>query len=255
MKDSIRNPNSRIKFIPTLVLVLIFFFSTDNLFSWDMDVYAYKKKSKWSISLLLGMAAGSPSNSMGVQIGNPGFDNSNITLASVMNSTPRSKFNRQPLLIELKYRTSRLISLGIQYSNSSLRKISGYNSLQTSSNNEIDIRPLASVFAMLVSFNLSENIILGFGPTYNIISSPVKELRMGFLAHLELNVPLDRQLSGKLICQYRYIGNMSAGPFVGEGTSSSLTSNTSTMPVLFPETNISYSHLFIGIGVGISIGK
>jgi len=36
---------------------------------------------------------------------------------------------------------------------------------------------------------------------------------------------------------------------------SSITSNTSTMAVLFPETNISYSHLFIGVGVGISIGK
>jgi hypothetical protein len=254
MKDRIRNPNRRINFISTLFLVLIFFLSPDILFSWDLDPYTYKKKSKWSISIIMGVASGSPKNSMGIQLGNPGFDNSNFTLASVMNSAPRSKFNRHPLLIELKYRTSRLISLGLQYSISFIRQIDGYNNL-TLNNSRIGIRPLANVIAMLVSFNLSENIILGFGPTYNIISSPVRESRMGFLAHLELNVPLVRRLSGKLICQYRYIGNMNVGPFVGEGTSGGISPYPSTMDVIVPSTDISYNHLFIGVGVGISIGK
>jgi hypothetical protein len=118
MKCEIRSPKSRINFISTLILIIIFLSSPDILFSWDLDSYNYKKRSKWSIFFLVGISAGAQNNSMGMQLGNTGYNYSTISMVSGLRSAPLSNFNRYPLLIELKYRTTRLISLSIQYSNS-----------------------------------------------------------------------------------------------------------------------------------------
>lgn len=104
----------------------------------------------------------------------------------------------------------------------------------------LTLAPLVSVQASWFKF--------GVGGTLNYISTYYQEDRywkLGLILDTGLIIPFKGQpFFGEIVFQYRSIGEFEIGPYTATGGAYSAT---------FPTSNVNYSHIFLGLGVGIRL--
>jgi len=245
------SPGISLIFIITIFLFMVNFSSANDLFPQKNEEKTDKEYSDWSFSFFLAAAFGGPADNIGTQMRRPGIHDSynNSTEGLIFHSL--SNIHPQSWMIQLDYRMIQRVGVGLLYSNSVIDEVSMQLGASASPHNIISFGNSVKTISLLISIYLNDNIVFGLGPTYNMTDSPSSANEIGFLAHLNIRVPLNDRFSVNGILQYRYVGITEIGPFSLETADElpppTVTSNT----FIFPETQINYSHFFIGLGMSI----
>jgi hypothetical protein len=255
MKTIIDSPGVRIISIFTLLLIMINISFADDLYPRGSEGKKYDKQSKWSFSFYAAMAFGGPGDQINNQMRISGFDDSYMSYSGSSKYFFLSRIRPRSWMIQVDYRLTKVLGTGLLYSNSHLGEINGHKVVFAGFDGLIGNRIRVRTISILLSIYLNDYIIFGIGPTYNMTDFPSNSNKMGYLAHLNIRIPLSESFSISGICQYRYIGGTTIGPYTRESTDDDLTPKVSTNSYVFPATEISYSHLFIGIGIGIHFIK
>jgi len=252
MRSLPKTPGVRIISIFIILVIMINISFADDLYPRSSEEKRYEKQSKWSFSFYLATVFGGPGDKIKDQMRISGFHNPGISFSSSSKYSFLSRFRPQSWMIQLNYRMTKPLGLGILYSNSLLKETVVPADALASLEGTIGPRNSVKTISILLSIYLNEHIILAMGPSYNMTDSPSNKNRMGFLAHLNIRVPLSNSFSISGICQYRHIAGTTIGPYTLENSDDILKPTISTNTKIFPPTEISYSHIFIGIGVGIN---
>ena len=85
--------------------------------------------------------------------------------------------------------------------------------------------------------------------------TPSNVNKLGLLAHLNIRIPLSDYFAVNGIIQYRYIGGTTLGPYYNEASDDYPSTTITTNAQIFPPTELSYNHLFVGLGIGINFKK
>jgi len=210
-----------------------------------------KKQSKWFFSFYLAATSGGPVNQVGDQLRISGLNNSPYRFLAHEGHTSLSEFRPQSWLLYLDYKMTKILGLGLSYSNTHLQEFSEGTSAVRTLEDRIGFRNNVQTLSFLLSIYLDESVVLGIGPTYNMTNTPLNKNQVGFIAHLNIRIPLSHTFSISGICQYYHFGNTTIGPYLNEDFDNAPSSRVTTNIQIFPPTEISYSHLFIGFGVGI----
>jgi hypothetical protein len=245
--------STRIRFfsIFTLCLMLLNITFASDLIPQSAKDKLNKKQSKWSLSFYLAVTSGGPVNQVGDQLRISGLNNSPYRFLANGGHTSLSEFRPQSWLVHMNYKLTKILGLGMSYSNTQLQEFSGSTSAMRTFEDRIGLRNQVQTLSLLLSIYLDESVIIGIGPTYNMTDTPSNNNKVGFIAHLNIRFPLSNTLSISGICQYYHFGNTTIGPYTIENSDNTLSTRVSTNTQIFPPTEISYSHLFIGLGVGI----
>ena len=255
MKNIIERPGVLIISIFTILVMMINISFADDLIPQSSEEKINKNQSKWSSSFYLAMTFGGPGDNIESQMRSFGIDHQHFSFSSNSKYSFLSRFRPQSWMIQLDYRMTKLLGMGILYSYSLLRETFGHTEALAAFEGNIGIGNSVKTIAFLLTVNLNENIVLAIGPSYNMTDAPSYKNRMGFLAHLNIRVPLSNSFSISGICQYRHIAGTTIGPYTLENSDDILKPTISTTTQIFPPTEISYSHFFIGLGVGIHFLK
>ena len=238
-----------------LIIILLIIVTINLSFAGEWSPWNYKEKSakeyaNWSFSFYLAGAFGGPADGLNNRVRSPGSQDTYNSSANVMLSA-LSTIRPTSWMIHLDYRMIRQLGLGLLYSNSVLGET--YLRFRGPGGFERNINPGSSVRTMSLLFTiyLNEYIVLGIGPTYNMTDSPSNANRLGLLAHLNIRIPIHENFSVNGIIQYRYVGITSIGPYSMENANELPPPSVTTTTMVFPETQINYSHVFFGLGMSI----
>jgi hypothetical protein len=206
--------------------------------------------SEWSFSFYIAAAFGGPAENIGLQMRRPGVqDHYNISSYQMLYAA--SKFRPQSWMIELDYRMMKRLGIGLLYGYSDLGGSPIKIGTLAGPGSVVGIGNSVKTLSVVLCIYLHDNIVFSLGPTYNMTDSPSGANQIGFLAHLNIKIPLNDRFSINGIIQYRYVGITEIGPYLLENTeelpSVTVTSNT----YIFPETLIDYSHVFVGLGMSL----
>jgi len=251
MKSIIESPGVRIIYIFTSLLILINLSFADNLVPKISEIKKYNDQSKWSFSFYMAMAFGEPGQELENQMRVGGFDDTYTSFSNSRSFYHLAKILGKSWMIQVDYRMTEYLGMGFLYSNSLLQENFGHTSSLPALEGIIERRNLVKTISIPLSVYLNEYIVLGIGPSYNMTDSPSDRNKLGLLAFLNIRIPLSDSFSINGIFQYRYIGNTTIGPYYVTSTDDSSTPTVSTSTLILPPTEISYSHIFIGLGFGI----
>jgi hypothetical protein len=233
---------------------LVLFIFIDLSYGGDLGKYGTKKKknTEWSFSFYGAMVKGGKVD---------GGKNTSRTFgpSTHLSGTRRIDFltNIKPTawMIEIDYRMSENLGLGILYSYSDLGKTGNSSNLIRTTDGTIISRLQVSTVAALLIIHINEYIIFGIGPTLNIINAPPGTSKVGLLGHLNIRIPVSPQFAFSGIIQYRYVGGALIGSYNSEYNESGMENNLATNVPIYPPTEIRYSHLFLGLGISITTLK
>jgi hypothetical protein len=238
-----------------LFMIVTIFFLLSSSYSNDVELWNFTEKKdkeypEWSFSFYIAAAFGGPADNIGFQMRRPGLqDHYNFSTYQMLYSV--SKFRPQSWMIELDYRMMKRLGIGLLYGYSDLGGGPIKIGTLAGPGSVVGIGNSVKTLSLVLCIYLHDNIVFSLGPTYNMTDSPSGANQIGFLAHLNIKIPLNDRFSINGIIQYRYVGITEIGPFLMEDTeelpSATVTSNT----YIFPETLIDYSHVFVGLGMSL----
>jgi hypothetical protein len=215
---------------------------------WEEKYTPKKDYAKWCFSFYLAGAFGGPANDLNSKVRNPGFQDSYNSSANVLLST-LSTISPTSWMLHVDYRIIQELGMGLMFSNSVVGETILRLRKPGSLGRDIGLGSSVKTMALLFTIHLNEHIILGIGPTYNMTDSPSNANRLGLLAHLNIRVPIHENFSVDGIMQYRYVGITNIGPYYLEDVDELPPPSVTTSTMVFPESQINYSHLFVGIGI------
>jgi opacity protein-like surface antigen len=154
-------------------------------------------------------------------------------------------------MIALQYRTNPRLSLGVVVSNAPI----GHTSGEHSPLNVLSVDYSVSTLSPTVSYRFSDYLHLGIGPAIYSAEASSEDLvgtesgsqsatKFGILLDFGLSIPAHSRFFAIFSAQYRYVGNMTIGPF-----ESTFLQDSATMPA----TSVSYNHYFVSVGLGIRL--
>jgi hypothetical protein len=115
----------------------------------------------------------------------------------------------------------------------------------------IEIGNSVRTVSLLLTIYLGDYVVLGIAPTYNMTDAPSNNNRIGFLAQMNIRIPLDDRFSVNGIIQYRYVGITEIGPYTLYSADEFPTASITASNNIYPETQINYSHVFVGLGMSL----
>jgi hypothetical protein len=245
------------------IVLITFWLLPNSIYPQELDNDKFDNYSKWIFSFYGAGIAGGPSKQIENVMRTSGFGDQSPGFFGSGTDYPETRIWSLPWMLDIHYRKTKLISIGIQISNSILRETIGYANPQGGLGQYLSLHYSTKTYAPIISFYLKEYMILGLGPSLNTLGlyeedlgkeiNHVKKNNIGLLTYINLRIHLFSIFSGNLIFQYRYTGNIKIGPFEKEDTIGISTPTPSIVIITFPETEINYSHFFIGIGIGIHL--
>jgi hypothetical protein len=212
--------------------------------------------NRWSFSTRIGWCLGGPSHDMVKSMQSHGFgDRVDTWLSSGTIDYPITDHTTPSGLISFKYKFHSTLAIGIDIGYNDLGYTKGCNEVEADFNTYF-IRIDYSMYNItpLFSYIPNDAFIVGIGPSVYFtkawqegVAYPGPEIeenhtKLGFLIDLAVRVPQRSLLFFEMNCQYRYAGKELIGPF-------------DEMKYGLPETEVSYSNIFIGAGLGFRFGK
>jgi hypothetical protein len=161
---------------------------------------------------------------------------------------PRSSSDNNGIMASLRYRINRGFSIGVILDNSNLGETIG----RQEELSLLIMKYSATTVAAVVSAEASL-FHLGIGPALYFPKAKERSegdaagetQKMGMILDLGLAFPQRSRFFGELLLQYRHVGKVQIGPIT---RTIGLTGPSGTF-----SAKVSYSHLFMGVGVGIRI--
>jgi len=247
----IKNVNI-IKLISILVVILMII---NISYAGDEQIWNYKDKkekklSDWSLSFYLAAAFGGqiarPTSSMRT----PGIqDHYNFSTEYMIYSI--TTFEPRSWMIQLDYRMMKHLGMGLFFGNSVLAKGPSKIGPLAGSGGIVEIGSSVRTVSLLLTIYLSDYLVLGLGPTYNMTDAPSGKNKFGFLAQMIIRFPLQERFSVNGIVQYRYVGITEIGPYTLYNADEYPNVSVTNATFIYPETQINYSHLFVGLGMSL----
>jgi hypothetical protein len=221
----------------------------------DEQVWNYKEKkekklSDWSLSFYLAAAFGGQMLKPPSRLRSPGIqDHYNFSTEYMIYSI--TTFEPRSWMIQLNYRMIKHMGMGLQVGNSVLAKGPTQIGPLDESGGMIEIGNSVRTLALMLTIYLNDYMVIGFGPTYNMTDAPSNKNRFGFLAQMTIRIPLDERFSVNGIVQYRYVGITEIGPYTLYNADEYPTATVTSPTIIYPESQIDYSHLFVGLGMSL----
>jgi len=243
-------------------LLMVFIIST-SIFAQIGNRNKNEPIPSFSISFYYSVVLSGPTAEIEAVMVKSGFnENSNNWFSSVQIIHPKSDIAGIPWMINLDYLISNNISLGLVISNSPNMETIGYANPQGAAGEFLFLNYSVLTVAPAFIWNFNNNFRLTLAPSINSISTYVNSagqatdektsLNFGFLVDAAARFFFTKVLFADLRIQYRFVGSTSVGPFIKENTIGILTPNPSTVYITFPETEINFNQIILGIGVGLA---
>lgn len=244
--------NSTLRLISIFVLVFftINLSSADDLYTWKNGEKPDKKYSDWSFSFYLAAAFSGQIVYPGMRMRTPGIqDQYNFSTAQMLYSV--TTFEPKSWMIQVDYRMMKWMGMGFLFGNSILAKGQERIGPIASDGRMIEIGNSVRTLSLLLTIYLGDYVVLGIGPTYNMTDAPSNNNRIGLLAQMNIRIPLDERFSVNGIIQYRYVGITEIGPYTLYSADEFPTASITASNNIYPETQINYSHVFVGLGMSL----
>ncbi len=209
---------------------------------------------RWDVTLSLGTTSSGPASDLEAAMRAAGFDD---TFPDVYGSgghaTPFSYTGASDegasWMIAAHYAVSPRYAVGLIVSDSPIGTTYGLRAPLDS----LDIHYSARAVAPTFSVRLSDAIYVGVGPAFFMTKAYQYEYyagaetrysanKVGALVELGASVPVRSRFFATASLQYRYVGNVTIGPFE---------SLVADHPATLPATSVSFNHLFFSLGVGV----
>lgn len=245
-----RNSGKNIIFSLLIIVLTVNFSFAGDWSPWNETYTSKKDYAKWSFSFYLAGAFGGPANDLNGQLRSPGFQDSYNSSANHMLYT-LSTISPTSWMLHVDYRVIRELGMGLMFSNSVLGETVLRLRRPGSLERDIGLGSSVKTMALLFTIYLNEYIILGIGPTYNMTDSPSQANRIGLLAHMNIRIPIHENFAVNGIIQYRYVGITNIGPYFLENSDELPSPSVTTSTMVFPESQINYSHVFFGLGMSM----
>jgi hypothetical protein len=255
MKEVPMNLIKNISVIKLISILVVIFMLINLAYAGDEQVWNYKEKkvkklSDWSLSFYLAAAFGGQIVRPGTRMRSPGVqDHYNFSTEYMIYSI--TTFEPRSWMIQLDYRMMKHVGMGILFGNSVLAKGATKIGPLAGSGGIIEIGSSVRTLSLFLTIYVNDYIVLGFGPTYSMTDAPSNKNRFGFLAQMTVRIPLDERFSVNGIIQYRYVGITEIGPYTLYSADEYPTATVTTPNYIYPETQINYSHLFVGLGMSL----
>lgn len=250
------NCNNKIMVSAILPVFLAILFMTPDSYADEWrTVWEYEEKkpielSDWSLSFYLAFSFGGMTINPITRMRSPGIqDHYNFSTEYMLYSITR--FEPKSWMVQLDYRMIKWMGLGLSAGNSVLAKGPVQIGPLNGSGNMIRIGNSVKTVSLMLTIYLNDYMILGFGPTYNMTNAPSGSNKVGFLGQLTIRIPLDERFSVNGIVQYRYVGITEIGPYELYNDDDSPAVDITSANYNFPETQIDFSHVFVGIGMSL----
>ena len=204
---------------------------------------------RWSFSYSIGGVGGGPAGDLENGMIAGGFaDSSGGLFSHKVIEHPFSTAGASKTL-QVHYLFKGHLSVGAVWSQSEFGETLGYHSPGC----YLFIDGSAETYAAVIAIN-SDGFRLGLGPSWNRIKAfrsdagnPAGEKvanRLGLLFDVSLCIPARSRVFVELAAQYKFVGNMSVGPYVASYLGASAT---------FPSTKANFNHFVIGLGLGFRL--
>ena len=250
MKITLKNSTLRLISLFVLVLFMINLSDAGELYYGSDREKSSEEYADWSLSFYLVAAFGGPIVNSSYRMKTPGMhDHYNFTTQNMLYTL--TNFEPKSWIIQLDYRMMRGMGMGMLIGNSVLAKGTVKIGPLADSGEMIGIGNSVKTISLFLTIYLNDYIVLGLGPTYNMTDSPSGYNQIGFLAQMNIRIPLDERFSVNGIVQYRYVGITEIGPYTLSSADEYPSATITTTKNLHPETQIDYSHVFVGIGMSI----
>ncbi len=255
MKNLMKSPGVSIISIFILLLIMINISFAGDLYPRGLEEKRYDKQSKWSFSLYAAMTVGGLGDQYNKQMRFIGFTDPYRSFSGNNKYAFLSEIRPTSWMFQVNYRMTKVLGIGLLYSNSLLGKATGHNEAFAGFDGIMSSSIRVTTISILLSIHLNDYIVFGIGPTFNMTDTPSNTNKLGLLAHLNIRYPVSNYFSVSGIFQYRYIGGTTLGPYYKENSDDILSTKVTTNAQIFPPTELSYNHLFIGLGIGINFKK
>ncbi len=242
--------------IAKLISILVLIFMIINYsYAGDEQVWNYKEKkekklSDWSLSFYLAAAFGGQIVRPATPMRSPGVQD-HYTFSTQYMLYSLTTFEPRSWMIQLDYRMMKHVGMGLLFGNSVLAKGPTKIGPLADSGGIIVIGRSVRTASLLLTIYLNDYIVFGLGPTYNMTDAPSGKNEVGFLAHMTIRIPLDARFSVNGIVQYRYVGITEIGPYTLYNADEYPTVTVTTPTFIYPETQVNYSHIFVGLGMSL----
>lgn len=209
---------------------------------------------RWLVTLSLGTTSNGPATDIEEAMIASGFDEPSPGLGSpIANPFSKTGFGMtgEPWMVALYNRARSHLLLGVVVSDAPIGFTDGMHDPWIF----LSVRYSVFTVSPTVSYQFSDSFHLGIGPAMYIAEcrdepSPGTEAesqsvtKVGVLLDAGLSIPAHSRFFAIFSAQYRYVGNMTIGPF-----ESTFLQYSATMPA----TSVSYNHYFVSVGLGIRL--
>jgi hypothetical protein len=253
--NQLRRPRISSRTTPLVLLwsaIIAFGFPAYSALGQESTESPAKPERRWLVTLSVGTTSSGPAGDIESAMTASGFNKTLDFFGKTEYPTSKTGAIGIPWMVSLNYavRTHAVkpdVLLGVIVSDAPIGMTTGYREPLLFL--EIDY----SVFTIspTVSVRFADVVHLGIGPAlYNakchqetgtVSQSATK---VGVLLDFGLSFPAHSRFFAIVSVQYRYVGNMTIGPFEEEFL------NTSAA---MPATSVSYNHSFVSIGMGIRL--
>jgi hypothetical protein len=207
-------------------------------------------KKRLSVSFYIAGIIGGPINDMKEAMINAGFDDRGLFDKKYPVSHGPSN---APYMVSVAYLFKPSFGAGFIYSESDLGGISGCSSPL------IYVRTKYSVTTIAPIFFVKAGILkFGLGPAlhsaYSVINESSQQNRkskFGFVADIGFEYLVISSFFVEIKAQYRYVGKVEIGPYQATSTFTGIYQDNISHTL--PATQVNYSHLFIGAGIGFRL--
>jgi hypothetical protein len=239
------------------VAVMAFGFPAHPVLGQESADSPTKAERRWLLTLSLGTTSGGPATDIESAMVASGFNKRIFFGATTTfpSSNTGSGVIGSPWMISLQHAirqnaTRPTVLLGLIVSDAPIGTTTGLHEPYLF----LDIDYSVFTIAPTVSVRFADVVHLGIGPALYKVESwqtvittetlSQSATKVGFLVYFGLSYPAHSRFYAILSVQYRYVGNMTIGPF-----ESKLGDNAATMPA----TSVSYNHSFVSVGMGIRL--
>jgi hypothetical protein len=223
------------------------------------DLSGISEYKKWSIAAKIGWSFGGPSIKMQEAMDKYGYgDDQHNALSGQAKVYPYTNHSMPSGIISCKYKFNPIMAIGMDMGITDHGNTEGAFDIDMYwASDEITIEYSSLHFSPTFSYIPTVNFIIGFGPSiyftkawqnYDMTTGTEvenKNTKLGFLIDLEVRVPKKSLMFFEINSQYRYVGKAIIGPF----------NNESGETKVIPETEVNYSHLIVGFGIGFRFRK
>lgn len=214
---------------------------------------AEQKKRGYKICFVIGGNDGPTSDQIEQIMKKTGFQSVSADFIFGSTTYPFSEMNGIPWMVSVEIPIPQPFVSKVMMSNSLLKHSKGSSGMLGAS---LDFEYSVLTLAPTIQYYFINNILFcGIGPSFNIISfdesGRKSELQSyGAVTDLGINITLSRSFLVTLTAQYRFVGKMNIGPYQSSYTTGIATANPVTTTLTFPQSEISFSHIFFGVGIG-----